>query len=506
MTSDSSPTDRPWLVPVPVRRSEFVSLYPEHAELNVEVDLGQVGAYSGSHRPPEDRLWCDLQDNPDFSSRGRLGSGRAGVYRGKYLKGVGRTLLAGNWATEADLIHHTGHLRTSNAVRELLISTFLEAKGCAHAINPCEGLLVRPLAPALRGHIEVSLRDSPDFHPDRANPFLGDWKLQAISVKQGPFARFSNLIWASHHLDFFREKGPMTTNLRQFFVHFANAIDPGIAPGTLTPDGIAALFFQAIDRAIASLHCFWRMGLSWGSLHNNFAADGRYVDLEWPVLLGKPLVGVVGQERHQDLTLPHRHALWGLFEVLAFVMHHRMIVWDLAGRLRGISRMGHPVQPREREYSRAVADALRKRGRDHLLFSRRKLREMILGWVGAELDLSASQRGSLGSVFDTVYAAHLHGRRGNLTLEPADVTLPRIGFKAQGYPHVFPFMDKGPVMSEEAQFIHRVWLDLDRIGDPDRLLVRVGAAVDEIRSYCAPAENARGAAARRRPDCEAVHA
>src|SRR5580765_2762665 len=86
----------PWSVPVPVRKSDFVPLYGKHADCNVEAFLGGISPYGATLRPidADDLLVCDLQCTPDVSFHGRLGSGRAGVYRNKYLKGVGRTTLA----------------------------------------------------------------------------------------------------------------------------------------------------------------------------------------------------------------------------------------------------------------------------------------------------------------------------------------------------------------------------------------------------------------------------
>ena len=139
-------------MPVPVRRSDFVALRRRHDPLNVEVDLGAIEAFSTTARrlPPEDLLYCDLQAGPD-AHRLRLGSGRSGFYRGWYLKGIGRTPLAGNWNLPAERLHNSGALLASAAIRERVASLYLEAAGAGGSIVPCEGLLIRPLPRALRG-------------------------------------------------------------------------------------------------------------------------------------------------------------------------------------------------------------------------------------------------------------------------------------------------------------------------------------------------------------------
>ena len=137
----------PWIVPVPVRRSDFTPLRPADAACNVEVELGRIGAFAHRRRPlPEHALlFADLQLNPDVNANRRFGSGRAGVHAGRYVKGVGRTLLAGNWNDPDDLYHNSGLQLASAGVRELLVSEYLRREGLGRVIVPCEGLLARRL-------------------------------------------------------------------------------------------------------------------------------------------------------------------------------------------------------------------------------------------------------------------------------------------------------------------------------------------------------------------------
>src|SRR6185436_2105275 len=105
--SPTPSTPAPWSIPSPLRRSRFVSLLPEHEVHNVEVDLGAIGAF-GCATEVRDRdflLYSDLQSLPGVNQGTVLGSGRSGLHRGKYLKGVGRTPLAGQWA-RPDMVYH----------------------------------------------------------------------------------------------------------------------------------------------------------------------------------------------------------------------------------------------------------------------------------------------------------------------------------------------------------------------------------------------------------------
>jgi hypothetical protein len=206
------------MMPVPVRKSEFVSLRDEDRDWNIEVDLGAIGAYGAMPEAPDPRsiLFADLQLNPDTMVHARLGAGRAGIYLDRYVKGVGRTSLAGNWANPGDVVHHTGHLRTSNALREYLITAYLDAKGKGHLVNRCVGILVKPLSPNLRRHLAENLSEVEGFDETKPNAWSGDWHLQALTVKDANFSRFSNLVWLASSLDFYRANKDSGTSFTRF--------------------------------------------------------------------------------------------------------------------------------------------------------------------------------------------------------------------------------------------------------------------------------------------------
>jgi hypothetical protein len=466
-------TERPWFVPVPVRRSDFVPLRAEHAELNVEVFLGGIGAFGATTTTgPLDVLRCDLQDNPDTSVQGRLGSGRTGVYRGAYLKGVGRTVLACNWANAADVRHHTGALDASAATRELVVSTYLRAKGCGDSIVGCDGVLLKPLAPELRGHVGAS-----------------GTTLQALSVKSARFARFSNLVWLSNHLDFYRS-GAGTTTLAQFVRIFLATLGEERAD-LATPATLAAAFYRSARRGLASLRAFFRLGVSWPSLHNNFAVDGRFVDIDWPVILGKPLVGVVATRGpHRRLELPHHDVQRGLFEPLYYVLHMRMLAQFFAGRFHAIAATGYPVRAREREFAREIARGFAGSPERRMLFSRREVTRMLHGWVTAEVELGATAQQRLAAAIETAYQA-LFAKKGTrrrvVELRPSFAPIATMGDTNPPVPHLLSFMPAREVFSEEAAFVNEVIDRLGRIGDRDRLLYALGDSMVKITEHCTAA-------------------
>jgi hypothetical protein len=470
------------MIPIPVRRSRFVPLVRGYAPYNVETAAGSIGAFGAAlRRGRSDVALCDLQDNPDTTVLGRLGSGRAGVYRGKYLKGIGRTLLAGNWARPDDVVHHTGHLSASAAVRELLVSAYLEAKGCSDAINPCESVLVGTKAPVLRSYLAERLRKQ-RARLTRGNPWSSDLALQAISVKPAGFARYSNLIWMVRHLDLFAGRG--THNLTRFVELFSSTVDPKGRVADPTPDDVAQAFVRSVERGLDHLHRFWRLGVSWISLHNNFTADGRFLDLEAPVIVGTPLVGVIGTQPHRRFALPHSAALSGLFEPMAFVLHMRMIAWSLRSQFEAIFRAPNGVSRTEREFAHGLSMAFVAATRGHILFSRRLLKRRLLGWVEDTMELGRSACTGLIRTLDAAFDVYLDERqaRPELGVRALELQLAR-GQSVSNVAHVFDFME--PVgLSDDARLFNQLVSQLDTIADRDRFLVALGEATRQIKTYC----------------------
>ena len=466
----------PWMIPVPVRGSRFIALDRRYAAYNVETAPGRLFPFGATPRTRrrDELLLCDLQDNPDTSAPGRLGSGRAGVYRGKYLKGVGRTLLAGNWADPDDLVHHTGHLRASAAARELLVSVFLQAKGLGDVLNPCETVLVRRKDRALRSYLVENL-ERRGVIVARRNPWSADLALQAISVKPAGFARYSNLLWLAQHLDLYRTG--TAPSLAAFVELFLASVEPGVRVPDPTPDTVAQAFARAVDRGLERLHRCWRIGVTWTSLHNNLTADARFLDLEAPVILGVPLVGLLGTEPRDRLVLPHRAALSGIFEPYAFVLHMRMIAWALRSRFAAIARAPNGVTRSQRDYAHGLAAAFGDATRGHVLFSRGLLIRRLLGWLRDSVEIDRRARAELARVFAATYDVYLADRP--VHPEIGLVTLPARLARGQTLPnvaYVFDFIAP-TAPSAEAQLFNELVAKVDEIADPEALARSAGRSL-----------------------------
>ena len=361
-----------WSVPVPVRPGGFTALRPEHRELDVVVDLAKVGAFEVPTEPtdPSELLYADLQLNGEMNVRRRLGAGRAGFYHGKYLKGVGRTPLAANWCEPRDTYHATGHMFPSSAIREFIATAYMRARGAEDLIVGCEGVLLRPMVPALAAGIGR-------FEATCDGPFpAADRVLQAISVKPGDFARLSNFIWL---LSFIR---PSPRNVADFAYRLAMYSRPPSAPSPvanlLSPLAVVDELRQAVDRGVRNFIRHFELGIYWGSYFNNFTIDGRFLDLEVPLVHGSPFVGKLCDHPSPTLHRAPEEAdgtLLGV-ELFDFVHHVRAALKGLESLLTW--RRDLAGDPMVRDFLGGMLDELSTElGPDHLVHSREGLCSLV---------------------------------------------------------------------------------------------------------------------------------
>lgn len=364
----------PWSVPVPVEAGRFVSLFPAHAELNVQTAPLPAFGSRADACPTESLLYADLQTMLYAQIAGRLGSGRAGFYRGWYLKGVGRTPLAGNW-NRGDHLHSSGHMAASSAIREYVASLYLQEQGCASSIVPCEGVLLAELDPDLRGYhdnLYGPMRDAVVPRVDRT--------LQAISVKSGAFARQTNFIWLLHHLTPAAvDQG--NTSLGRFCELMLAALGgDATEPADATPDRLIGLFGLAVSAALEHFRMWFECGVWWGSFGNNFTLDGRFLDLETPALLGGPFAGYLSAAGSASQR-PRRGSVIA-FEQLTFIAQTRTFCIEAARILGNLPRYFASI---EREFGAALAGEIEAQilAPDQILGSRDRVHDQIMGMLEA---------------------------------------------------------------------------------------------------------------------------
>lgn len=404
-------TDLPaWLFPVPVRRSRFLTADPAWSPFNVEVALDRISPFTFDRRRVQPVLFFDYQTHLENNMRGRHGAGRGGVFRGHYLKGVGRTQAAGNWNDPADRYNASGHLSVGSALRERLITVLLEARGLGDAIVPCRSILLGRLRPkerlaAARGHSSSQASMTP-----------ADARLMALSVKTADFARISNFVWALDH--FCVEPA----QLGGLFLDLERYLNPPAEREGLegSPASIARAMDRAFRRGFANFLRFNSRGLFWVSTHNNFTLDGRFVDLESPLYFGAPFVGTF----QQKLSKPSSYVFLG-YECLAYVSYWRRFLRWLPSRLQFLATPTVLETPAIRSFVREVALQVRRVfSPRHLIYADGRLQQAAAANLAAGLDLSRQGRARLAELTRFAFSTGV---------DCADRPLPDFGWQKIGF-------------------------------------------------------------------------
>lgn len=329
----------PWMYPVPVRReSKYRSYKPIHETFAVSTDLA---AMEMGRLAEGELLFADFQNTVDMQVIGRLGSGRAGVYKGHYLKGIGRTPLAQNWNT-ADLYHNSGHMYASAALREYVVSYYLGHKGLARTIVPCSGFLLAPLEDP---RIVSQSREM--------SPFAVDSALKAISVKKWDFARMSNFSWLVKQM-------PSTYNFAKFkylLRYFLEETDEEIILEDLEAEPLIARFASKIEKGISNLVASFEGGVTcWLSYHNNFTIDGRFLDIELPLILGAPFLGHRDSPDNKTIV---KHDFFLQHALRVYLYQVRIFLYSLTIQLDLLTHHELLVDKKERAALAAFAQAIR---------------------------------------------------------------------------------------------------------------------------------------------------
>ena len=449
-------TVQPWMFPVPLRPSRFEASSNRWRQCNVEVALDLIGAFAFTKQKSGPVLWCDYQTQIDDNARGRLGSGRGGVYRNKYIKGVGRTLTAANWNDSADVYHASGHMSVGSALRELLITKFVRAHGVADAIVPCETILAGRLEDAeMRAASEGHTSSRPKLTP-------ADALMMALSVKPADFVRTSNFVWALNQMS------SKVRDVGLLFMEFERGLHPPEDRGNLEgePESIAAAMDAAFQRGLANFRRFARIGLFWMYPQNNFTLDGRFLDLETPLVFGAPFIGAFTQTVKGGRP---RRVLG--FEEFAFVLHWRLFVRWLDMRLQFLTSPGVLADEIAREFLKAVRIAVGSQfHKKHLLYADGRLISEAVGHLVEPLDLGRSGRSRLMELAKYEFAVTVRG-----AVEP----VPDAGWKRVRLPLTpptsTPFRVEAPdfitpVLTSKAEVYGVALAKLGACGSPAELL------------------------------------
>jgi hypothetical protein len=387
----------PWFFPVPTRASRFVAASPSFEFLNREVALDLLRPWNFQNTSSEDELlYFDYQNQLENNAHGRLGAGRAGVYGGYYLKGVGRTLAAANWNFCEDRYHASGHLSVSSALREFLITKTLQEQKLSDAIVPCEAILLSSLDEEERRYVEIGHTSARPGRP-------ADMQMMALSAKPANFSRQSNIVWAFDHFS------QTPALLGELFLALEQATSINNEAKEGDPREIAEALSQAFARGLQNFLRFAKEGVYWLYLQNNFTLDGRFVDLETPLYVGQPLLGMRYYKVDNELV----PQLFG-FEVFGFIVQWRLFIRWLRAKL---SLLNTPPIMREktcRAYLRGFSQELQRVfSPKNLLYQDETLQEQLNKLIMETYDLNRKAKAQLKELTASAFQNTVNGVEHN---------------------------------------------------------------------------------------------
>lgn len=475
--------DDPWNVPVPVQPGGFLALHAAHAELDVCTDLAAIRPYDVPHDPQADELlYADMQVGPGENVVLRLGSGRSGFCRGKYLKGVGRTQLAGNWVDANDSYHSTGHMFASSAIREYVVSSYLLAKGAQHLIVPCEGILVRKLDRELKVGIELFESKQSCSLPQ------ADRHLQAISVKPANFARYSNINWLLGCV------GPSPDGIAAMaYLLQAYSQGPNYPRPTMdecTPSSVVGALADAVQRGLDAFMAYFRLGVYWGSYYNNFAIDGRFLDLEVPIIYGAPFVGCFAHHRKPEIERdPSNDAFVAVgVEVFDYVAHVLGCIDSMISRLAFLADMSR--ESSTSEFLRALINELKSVfSPSHPLRDRGVLCNLVIGLLKEAGASPRKIRRYVESEYDECFSFEQQSKlTTNLRRKPGHTARPEPIIYSTAY-EAIDLCDGAPTLQadEESEYVNNLISHLDSLVDPEQLLAELADLDGNLQQNIKPA-------------------
>lgn len=458
-----------WCIPQPMKAANYTPLFEAHEPYAVETDLARMGGFGIASASRDELLYADMQTQAWGGAGPRLGAGRSGFYRGCYVKGVGRTSLAGNWALASDWYHGTGHMFPMAAVREYLASVFMEAKGLGHHIVPCEGLLLRRMDESLREDIETAMGDEIRL----LTPI--DRALQAISIKPAGFARMSNVLWLLTRM---YGRGEEWAHVSVTIERYAR--NAAVDPDQCSPDSIADALASATKRAIDSFFDHFAAGVSWQSIWNNMTLDGRFLDLEVPYFACRPYFGAA---QAFDLvagpSATDRPAMLAGIEPLEAAFEAKVGLTRLADRIGSLARTPVRWKPLERDFMLGLEEAIAEVANGPMFE-----RDNLVPRVAAQLDGLPGAPANVEALIDRFFEDRNNAYfwpKLETPLEMTDIvfhrTEPTVSQVLWLPPGAFERDDW-----EDAMFMNGVFRSIEEAEDVDEALARIHAARDAIQA------------------------
>ncbi len=471
--TDFQPQINPWSFPVPVKPGNFEGLCKEDQIFNVVTNLSALDSpRSLSKSQKNEFLYSDCQ-TPYAATALRWGAGRSGFYKNKYLKGVGLTPLAANW-NSPDLLHSSGVLPAYSGIFELLISDYLSKNGLKETIVPCETIL---FAENQKDYVDalITFENLQDTKPASINR-----KIRAITVKPSNFIRPSNIIWLLSQ-SILERPIDESYSLPAFFKILYQGCrgDFSYAPDEISIEAICNELENAFKRCLLNFEKFLLIGLDWVNYHNNFSLDGRFIDLETPVLFGKPFCGCITNDQLQrtSFSITYNGGSGYPFAMIQSIVQWQYFIRFLIDRSMSLAKHYQFLNIKYHAdvfsyFSKCVEEQF---DNGNFLFNPIEIDNWLYGLCEKNCNISAVKKANLKKIISSYINFKFANNSENINLEIKRKN--RIHYYSYDNYSICSFADldwdENLVMSDSAKEFNETMKDFYYIDNIDRLIAKI---------------------------------
>ncbi|NNL84684.1 MAG: hypothetical protein HKP27_03480 [Myxococcales bacterium] len=258
-----------------------------------------------------------------------------------------------------------------------------------------------------------------------------------------------------------------------------------VAPRSTSPENLARAFLASVDRGLENFRLYFRSGAYWGSYHNNFTADGRFLDLELPLLIGVPFFGQIEDSTPiEDESIPE----WIGTQVFTYVAQVRRFVAAFQVRLRFLANNVFRGNVRSTEYLSALNRAFDEEGpQNHPIRDSGALLEWTIEMICSEIGAGRRERSIVTDLVTDEHALRYEGGTDRDEPSVACRTLPfRPADPEPGLQRKLSIPDFLSTPSarqmEAAQHFNDALREVDDSRNGDQLLERVRSATRSINA------------------------
>jgi len=239
----------------------------------------------------------------------------------------------------------------------------------------------------------------------------------------------------------------------------------------------------ALTNGIENFDCFFKRGVIWNAMRNNFTIDGRFLDLETPILLGAPFIGIA-EYRFRNFKF---HSIVGL-DTLSFLFHFRRFICFVVNRVDFLLEQGALLAQREVILGQEFLSQLRSIfDKNHILFSEKKACRHVFNRAISEMEVPSQNHAALLEFIKFKYKNPKPKISSApwFPLEEVPFSWPSDSAFSNTRLYSLKFLNSKRSAFSEGEFLNKEIVDkILKVTDLDQLIEAMMGAQKKIMNYC----------------------